>query len=62
MAWLPPAQSQPVSVKVEVVYFCCAADGAQVQAALSKVSGMRTVPQVFVGGQLVGGCDGKYRY
>jgi hypothetical protein len=29
-----------------------------VQSALQGISGMRTVPQVFVGGKLVGGCDG----
>lgn len=34
-----------------------AADGAAVQDALEKVTGRSTVPQVFVGGQHVGGCD-----
>lgn len=32
-------------------------DGPAVQAAVSKVSGVRTVPQVFVGGTFVGGGD-----
>ena len=32
-------------------------DGAEMQAALSDLVGRRTVPQVFVGGAHVGGCD-----
>eukprot|EP01137_Pigoraptor_chileana_P036228 Opistho-2@31435 len=32
-------------------------DGPAVQATLEKVSGQRTVPNVFVGGTHVGGCD-----
>lgn len=30
------------------------------QDALSKITGVRTVPQVFVGGEFIGGCDGVY--
>lgn len=33
-------------------------DGSAVQDALLELTGKRTVPQVFVGGALVGGCDG----
>lgn len=33
-------------------------EGDDVQAALFDISGMRTVPQVFVGGELIGGGDG----
>eukprot|EP01025_Chloroclados_australasicus_P019056 TRINITY_DN2023_c0_g1_i1.p3 TRINITY_DN2023_c0_g1~~TRINITY_DN2023_c0_g1_i1.p3 ORF type:complete len:134 (-),score=16.06 TRINITY_DN2023_c0_g1_i1:300-701(-) len=33
------------------------ADGAEVQDALSEVSGMTTVPQVFIKEKLIGGCD-----
>lgn len=36
-----------------------AADGSEVQAALARVTGRSTVPQVFVGGKHVGGCDGE---
>eukprot|EP00850_Spirogloea_muscicola_P011138 SM000068S20570 [mRNA] locus=s68:281951:283209:+ [translate_table: standard] len=33
------------------------ADGAAVQAALAGWTGQRTVPNVFVGGRHIGGCD-----
>ena len=32
-------------------------EGADVQDALMGMTGVRTVPQVFVGGEFVGGCD-----
>ena len=32
-------------------------DGAQVQAALAEKSGQRTVPNVFINGEHIGGCD-----
>ena len=35
-------------------------DGAKVQDALASITGIRTVPQVFVGGKLIGGHDGKF--
>jgi hypothetical protein len=34
-------------------------DGAELQAALAEISGQRTVPNVFIAGQHIGGCDGK---
>ena len=34
-------------------------DGSEIQAALAKISGLRTVPNVFIGGQHIGGCDGE---
>lgn len=34
------------------------ADGADIQATLADITGRSTVPQVFIGGQFVGGCDG----
>lgn len=34
------------------------ADGTAVQQALATLTGRRTVPQVFIGGQHLGGCDG----
>lgn len=36
---------------------CYAADGDAVQSALQSVSGASTVPQVFIGGKFIGGCD-----
>lgn len=32
-------------------------DGEQLQAALLALTGQRTVPNVFIGGQHIGGCD-----
>jgi hypothetical protein len=34
-------------------------DGAELQAALAEISGQQTVPNVFIAGQHIGGCDGK---
>eukprot|EP00890_Picochlorum_soloecismus_P004977 jgi/Picsp_1/5480/NSC_02839-R1_glutaredoxin type i len=46
-----------LNVPAKVVELDQLEDGDDVQSALQEVSGMRTVPQVFVGGKLVGGCD-----
>lgn len=35
-----------------------AADGDAIQAALLEWTGQRTVPNVFIGGKHIGGCDG----
>ena len=46
-----------------VLAFCAAYeldrmdDGSRVQETLSKITGIRTVPQVFVRGRLIGGGD-----
>ncbi|XP_024029530.1 glutaredoxin [Morus notabilis] len=32
-------------------------DGAEIQAALAEWTGQRTVPNVFIGGKHIGGCD-----
>ncbi|WP_285164404.1 glutaredoxin, partial [Mycobacterium tuberculosis] len=32
-------------------------DGAETQAALQQISGQRTVPNIFIGGKHIGGCD-----
>ncbi|KAK8687108.1 hypothetical protein V6N13_085940 [Hibiscus sabdariffa] len=32
-------------------------DGSDIQAALAEWSGQRTVPNVFIGGKHIGGCD-----
>ena len=37
-----------------------AVEGNDVQAALTELTGRRTVPQVFLKGEFIGGCDGKY--
>lgn len=34
-------------------------DGTQVQSALAEWTGQRTVPNVFIGGKHIGGCDCK---
>lgn len=46
-----------MKVQAKIVELDTIADGTAVQDGLYEVSGMRTVPQVFVGGKLVGGCD-----
>ncbi len=33
------------------------ADGSEMQAALQEISGQRTVPNIFVNGRHIGGCD-----
>ena len=35
----------------------CAADGGDVQSTLHDVTGSRTVPQVFIGGEFIGGAS-----
>ncbi|KAK6924833.1 Glutaredoxin [Dillenia turbinata] len=32
-------------------------DGNEIQSTLQKKTGKKTVPQVFIGGKFVGGCD-----
>ncbi|KAK3033043.1 hypothetical protein RJ639_035669 [Escallonia herrerae] len=32
-------------------------DGSDLQSALAELSGQRTVPNVFIGGKHIGGCD-----
>ncbi|MED6120843.1 Glutaredoxin-C2 [Stylosanthes scabra] len=34
-------------------------DGSEIQSALAEWTGQRTVPNVFIGGNHIGGCDGK---
>ena len=48
-----------LKVPAKVIELDDLADGDAVQSTLSGITGMRTVPQVFIGGELVGGCDGK---
>jgi len=34
-------------------------DGSEIQSALAEWTGQKTVPNVFIGGNHIGGCDGK---
>jgi glutaredoxin 3 len=40
------------------MYTCHAVDGRDIQSVLLDLVGRRTVPQVFVNGQHIGGSDG----
>lgn len=42
--------------------FLLIADGSAMQSALEEWTGQRSVPNVFIGGKRVGGCDGKRSY
>lgn len=46
-----------LNVPATVVEIDTLADADDVSAALAEATGRRTVPQVFVGGTHVGGCD-----
>jgi len=46
-----------LGVKYEVLELDQLAEGAAVQAALAEKSGQRTVPNVFINGDHIGGCD-----
>lgn len=48
-----------LSVPAKIVELDELADGAAVQAALKDLTGRGTVPQVFIGGKHIGGCDGE---
>lgn len=37
---------------------CGVGDGSELQIALGQWTGQRTVPNVFIGGNHIGGCDG----
>lgn len=50
---------QKLKVDAKVIELDSLADGNDVQQALFEVVGKKTVPQVFVGGQHIGGCDGE---
>merc|ERR1712098_479825 len=46
-----------LKIKYEVLELDQISDGADVQAALLEKSGQRTVPNVYINGEHVGGCD-----
>eukprot|EP00742_Colponemidia_sp_Colp-10_P001032 GILJ01001118.1.p4 GENE.GILJ01001118.1~~GILJ01001118.1.p4 ORF type:complete len:102 (-),score=21.08 GILJ01001118.1:682-987(-) len=47
--------------RLRVPFFACELntleDGSEIQDALARKTGQRTVPNVFIGGNHVGGCD-----
>ena len=58
------SEAKGIFDRLETEYFALELDeideGPDVQDALADITGIRTVPQVFVGGKLIGGCDGKF--
>lgn len=50
-----------LSVPAKVVECDVVEGGSELREALAEVTGRRTVPQVFIGGKHVGGCDGEHR-
>eukprot|EP00879_Flechtneria_rotunda_P004852 GHRR01005126.1.p1 GENE.GHRR01005126.1~~GHRR01005126.1.p1 ORF type:complete len:150 (+),score=26.97 GHRR01005126.1:141-590(+) len=48
---------QQLSVPAKVIELDQVNGGADIQLSLQEITGRRTVPQVFVGGKHVGGCD-----
>ena len=50
-----------MGVQAKVVELDQVVEGDEIQAALQGMTGVRTVPQVFVGGAFVGGCDDTMR-
>jgi len=61
-SWCPfCSEAKGIFDRLETEYFALELDeideGPDVQDALADITGIRTVPQVFVGGKLIGGCD-----
>lgn len=50
-----------LAVPATVVELDTLADGDAVAAGVAEVTGRKTVPQVFIGGAHVGGCDGEWK-
>jgi glutaredoxin 3 len=48
---------QKLKVDAKVIEVNNLEDGDAVRAGLTEITGSRTVPQVFIGGNHVGGCD-----
>eukprot|EP00252_Welwitschia_mirabilis_P012576 TRINITY_DN2771_c0_g1_i1.p1 TRINITY_DN2771_c0_g1~~TRINITY_DN2771_c0_g1_i1.p1 ORF type:complete len:119 (-),score=31.16 TRINITY_DN2771_c0_g1_i1:141-497(-) len=48
---------QSLGAKMKVIELDTESDGAEIQSALLEWSGQRTVPNVFIGGKHIGGCD-----
>jgi glutaredoxin 3 len=61
-SWCPfCSQAKTIFDQLDVEYFCLELDefeeGQEIQDCLAGITGIRTVPQVFVGNELIGGCD-----
>jgi glutaredoxin 3 len=56
---LAAAAPAPPAARPPTPFLARAADGPEIQATLGEVVGRKTVPQVFIGGKHVGGCDGE---
>ncbi|GLT33234.1 hypothetical protein SLA2020_078380 [Shorea laevis] len=48
---------QELGANFKVVELDNESDGSDIQAALAEWTGQRTVPNVFIGGKHIGGCD-----
>lgn len=49
-----------LKVLIDWICFCNhSGDGSEIQSALAEWTGQRTVPNVFIGGKHIGGCDSK---
>jgi len=48
---------EDLKIKIECLELDQIASGAEIQAALLEKTGQRTVPNVFINGQHIGGCD-----
>ena len=46
-----------INVHLNGFIFFLKGDGSEIQAALAQWTGQRTVPNVFIGGKHIGGCD-----
>ncbi|RYR54638.1 hypothetical protein Ahy_A06g029944 [Arachis hypogaea] len=49
-----------LGVTIKVIELNTEADGSEIQSALAEWTGQRTVPNVFIGGNHIGGCDASY--
>ncbi|XVF60256.1 hypothetical protein PTKIN_Ptkin08bG0030400 [Pterospermum kingtungense] len=48
---------QDVGASFKAIELDNESDGSEIQAALADWTGQRTVPNVFIGGKHIGGCD-----
>ncbi|GAB2299122.1 hypothetical protein Dimus_033194 [Dionaea muscipula] len=46
-----------LKVNYKIVELDTESDGSEIQSALLEWTGQRTVPNVFIGGKHIGGCD-----
>jgi len=51
---------QSLGVAADIYELDVISGGSAIQSTLQGISGMRTVPQVFIGGELIGGCDDTF--